>query len=231
MLSVVLIEPKNQGNIGAVCRAMKNFGFEKLVLVNPVGDHLVDDAFRRAKHSKEILENAVVEKNIDFLESYDVVIGTTGKLGSDYNIPRTPLSSHESNKVFKRVKNKKLALVFGREEHGLTNSEIKQCDFLISIPTSKDYAVMNISHAVTIILYEASKAFLDTTITSHIKPPVIEEKKVLDKEINNALTRLSFVTPTKKNTAYKTLKKIIMRATPSKRELIALIGFFKKIKK
>ena len=96
MISVVLIEPENQGNIGAVARAMKNFGFSDLILINPKC-RIGKEAKNRAKHSQEIL-NKIKIKNKDYLKNFDYLIGTTARLGTDYNIPRSPLYPDELQK-------------------------------------------------------------------------------------------------------------------------------------
>ena len=107
MIDIVLIQPKTPGNIGAIARVMKNFGFANLILINP--DCEIDfDAKSRAKHAKDILENARVE-NFDFLNIYDYKIGTTARLGSDYNIPRSPLTPTELSKKINSLENVKVA--------------------------------------------------------------------------------------------------------------------------
>ncbi len=94
MIYVILLEPVVPGNVGAVARAMKNFEFARLVLINPHCDHLCDEARNRAKHSQEVLENAEVN---DFfvVDDYDYLVATTAKLGTDYNISRSPLLPEE----------------------------------------------------------------------------------------------------------------------------------------
>ena len=86
MISVILIEPEHSSNVGAVARAMANFDFAELVLINPKCNHLDKDAILRAKHSAlKILKNAKV-KDFSYLKQFDYLIGTTAKIGTDYNI-------------------------------------------------------------------------------------------------------------------------------------------------
>ena len=101
MIDIILVEPENPGNIGSVARVMKNFGFKNLVLVKPKCD-INDESRRLAKHANDMLKKA---KTIDFksLEDYDYLIGTTSKLGSDYNIPRCTIKPEElAKKITKR---------------------------------------------------------------------------------------------------------------------------------
>src|SRR3989338_7998726 len=94
MITVVLIEPENDGNVGAVARVMANFDFEELVLINPKCNHLSDEALSRSKHAKLILEKARIE-DYSFLRSFDYLIGTSAITGTDYNVPRSPLTPEQ----------------------------------------------------------------------------------------------------------------------------------------
>ncbi|OVE74702.1 hypothetical protein BVX95_01355 [archaeon D22] len=230
MVTFILVESQNSGNIGAVARAINNFGFDKIVLINPKVDHLNKEAMDRSCHAKQVLKDARVEKNLDILKEFDLVIGTTGVMGTNYNLLRTSISCTEIGKTLKLSKKKNIAFVFGREDHGLKNSELEKCDIVTTIPTNKENPALNLSHAVSIVAYETSKVFLETNILSHMNKPIKVEKEALDSSIKDALDRIEFSTPQKKKTAYTVLSRTIMKAVPSKRELMALIGFFKKIK-
>ncbi|PLW80340.1 RNA methyltransferase [Candidatus Woesearchaeota archaeon] len=230
MVTVILVEPQNSGNIGAVARAMNNFGFGNLILVNPKADHLNKEALDRSCHAKNVLKEAKVEKKLDFIKDFELSIATTGVIGTNYNILRTSISSVDIAKRLKESKKKNVAFIFGREDHGLKNEELELTDIVVTIPTNKENPALNLSHAVSIVSYEASKVFQKDDIISHFTEPTGKEKEVLDKTINDALNNLEFTTDTKRNTAYKALKRVILKAAPSKRELIALIGLFKKVK-
>ena len=106
MISIVLVEPQNAGNIGAVARVMDNFGFDKLIMINPRTDHLEKEAIDRACHAKKVLEKADIKKNLAFLKDFDMVIGSTGLIGTDYNLLRTAVSCTEISNVLKDAKGK-----------------------------------------------------------------------------------------------------------------------------
>jgi len=181
MIDIILIEPENSGNIGAIARVMKNFGFVNLVLINPVGE-INKTAMDRACHAKDVLKKAKIRTN-RVLKNYDYLVGTTAKLGNDYNIPRCPVYPEELRDKIMRPRNKKrkMGLVFGREGKGLFNSEIEKMDFLVTIPTSKIYPVMNLSHSVSVILYELSKQDSDNIkkVGDNIPPITKKEKEIL----------------------------------------------------
>lgn len=224
MISVVLVGPKNSGNVGAVARAMANFGFSKLILVDPKCNHLSQTARNRAKWANDILRKAKVVKSLKSVKA-SALIGTTGRLGTDYNIPRSPLSPEQVSRIVSKKKD--VALVFGRESTGLTNEEVLACDFVVTIPTSKKYAVMNLSHAVAVVLYELSKG--KENIASHIVFASKAEKQQLMKMLNKSLARMKFATKEKKETQIKVWKRMIGKSFLTKREAFALMGFFRKL--
>ena len=223
MIKIVLVEPKNSGNVGAVARAMANFGFSNLILVNPKCNHKSQTARNRAKWAQDVLKKAKVVKSLSSIKL--TLVATTGKLGTDYNIPRSPIAPDKLSKTIK----KDAAIVFGRESTGLTNDEINQCDFVATIPTSKKYPVMNLSHAVAVFLYELAKG--RESISSHIKFAEEADKKQLMKMLNTVLNSMDFATQKKKQTQITIWKRMIGKSFLTKREAFALMGFLRKIKK
>lgn len=222
MISVIVIEPENPGNLGAIARVMANFGFEELVLINPCG--INDEALSRAMHGRHILKKAKIVKEIP---DFDYLIATTAKLGTDYNIPRSPVSPKQLAE--KLNVNANIGLLIGRESTGLTNKEIKKCDFLVTIPAYEKYPTMNISHALGIILYEIFTAS-ENGVGSQIKPAGKKEKDAFFREFNQLLDKIEFTTEEKKETQKIVWKKLIGKSFLTKRELFALFGFIRKLK-
>ncbi|MDD2665546.1 MAG: RNA methyltransferase [Methanocellales archaeon] len=153
---VVLVEPKYEGNVGSVARVMKNFGFTDLVLVNP--SELGDLSRAMASHAIDILDNCKIACSFEeAVATSDLIVGTTGTAGtSDDEHIRMPFYAPAELKEKLDKKVGVISLVFGREDAGLSNEELKQCDMILKIPTSDEYPVMNLSHAVAVILYELS---------------------------------------------------------------------------
>ena len=226
MISIILIEPENSGNIGAVARVMKNFGFKDLVLINPKSK-INQDSRNRAKHAQDILDSVKI-KDFSYLKNFHTLIATTSKLGSDYNVPRSPILPDQlSSKLSSFVSKNKIGIVFGRESSGLTNEEINLCDFSVSIPASSVYPSLNLSHSVAIICYELFK--FKKNITSHFVLASDNDKKHLLSLIDNFLDKLEFSVPSKKNTQKLVWKKVVGKSFLTKREAFALMGFFKKL--
>lgn len=151
----ILVEPAVPENIGAAARALKTMGFSSMRLVNPA-DHLANEAKWLAHASNEILENAKVFKSLnDAVSDIDWVISTTAKkrrVNQDY---------YPANKLNELIKAKastikNLAIVFGREESGLTNEEISLCHTVTSVPMKTKYPSLNLAQSVMIYAYTLS---------------------------------------------------------------------------
>ncbi|HLC64538.1 MAG TPA: RNA methyltransferase [Candidatus Nanoarchaeia archaeon] len=227
MIAVILLEPKNAGNVGAVCRAMANFGFSDLVLINPKCNLEDIEMIKRAKHGRKIVK--IEPKGKEYLKRFDYLIGTTARLGTDYNIPRSPVTPE---KLAEKVYNKKasVGILFGREDFGLSNKEILKCDFVVSIPSSEKYRALNISHAVAIICYEIFKKRMGGKIFREYPAAGKPEKEALLKKIDKILDKMEFATKEKKQTQKIIWKRVLGKSFLTKREIFALHGFFGKIK-
>ena len=231
MISVVLIEPETPGNIGAIARIMKNFDFNDLVLINPKCNHLSKESLDRSTHAKSILKKAKIKK-INHLKNFDYLIATTAKLGTDYNIPRSPITPEQLAEKLSKLSSKlKIGLLIGREGSGLSNNEISMCDFIVTIPSSKNYPTMNVSHAASLILYEIFKKQSREKSNEHIIPAAKKEKEIIMDYFNKVLDTAEFSTKEKKQTQKTVWKRIFGKAFLTKREAFAVIGFLKKLKK
>ncbi|MBI4141369.1 RNA methyltransferase [Candidatus Woesearchaeota archaeon] len=223
-MDIILLEPEKAGNVGAAARVMKNFGFENLVLTNPKCNHLSQEAKNRAKHALNILQTAKIIKKSE-LRKYHTLIATTAQLGTDYNITRSPITPEQLSETV--INKKNVGILFGREGSGLSNKEIQMCDFVVTIPTSKKYPTMNLSHSIAIICYELFKN--KENITSHIRFATDADKKQLMKMIAQRLDKMKFSTKSKKETQRKIWKRMIAKSFLTKREAFAMMGFFRKI--
>ena len=139
---------------------MKNFGFNDLVLVNPC--QIGNFAKAMASHAVDVLESATFEFFEDVLKNSELIIGTTGIVGAG-SYTRSPYPLAKLNEKL----NDKVgvaSLLFGREDQGLSNEMLNQCDMILNITTNPAYPVMNISHAAAVILYSITG--LTTTSSS-----------------------------------------------------------------
>jgi tRNA/rRNA methyltransferase len=223
MITIVLIEPHYSGNIGSVCRAMKNFGFTKLEMINP--HEITDEASMMAVHAKDVLQNAKHSKKFNF-KKYDYVIGTTCIETSkdDYFLRMTTQLSDLKGKI--KNKKGKIAIVFGPEPDGLSNDFLEQCDIITTIPTSAKYRSMNLSHAVAVTLYELS----DLKQTSDSRLAGAKENSLINQNMKEIMKKSGY--PSEKHKVFNTMfKKILGRAVVTGREANTLIGVLRYIKK
>ena len=154
-ITVVLVGIEYPINLGMISRLLMNFGVKDLILVNPETSPKKPEALKFAKHSRKILESCRTVKSLEELrEEFDQFVGTTGVLSRHRNSYRT---YYTLRKFAEKLPDGRIALLFGREGIGLTEKEIDFCDFLVNIPTRKEYPSLNLANAVGIVLYELSR--------------------------------------------------------------------------
>ena len=221
---VILVEPKYGGNIGAVARTMMNFGFDKLYLVNPC--ELDDECYSRAVHAYEILEEVKIFssfeeaiKNMDYLAATSSIESKTDKKHL-----RNPIIIESFAKKIFELEGK-VGLVFGREDYGLYNEEIAACDVMLRIPTSDSYLSLNLSHAVSLVLYSIyiKREFIPKERRNIGK---IEKGKLYE-FFSDLLEETNYPEHKKENTKIM-FKRMMGRAMPSKWEYHTLMGVFSR---
>ncbi|MBN2015175.1 MAG: RNA methyltransferase [Candidatus Altiarchaeota archaeon] len=227
--SVILVEPKYEGNVGSVARVMKNFGFSELVLVEP--PMLGKEARAMAMHGRDILDNAKVFDDFSSLkDEFDFLIATSAVIATDKNKLRTPVSPSELAEA-SDIEGK-IGLVFGREDQGLLNEEIGLCDLLVSIPASPGYPTLNLSHSVAVILYELSRQGFEKKRKRMKKlrhADKVEKKVLLEKF--DSFTDSVLEREQDAKMAKKTFRQLIGRAFISGKESFNLTGLFRKATK
>jgi len=152
-LVVVLVEPSGPINVGSVARLCENFSVQELRLVSPKCDYLAQEAKKMAVRGLKILEKAIIHKDINSaLSDCSRVIATCGRKEHG----DIPLNSNKEALCWalKSEREEKIALVFGREDRGLSNEELLKANKVISLNTSENYPSLNLSHAVAIVLHQ-----------------------------------------------------------------------------
>jgi len=223
MLSVYLVGLKIPENVGFVARVMKNFGFEKLYVYDC---KVTRRSFKTSAHARDILRNAVVLDDFDEILRYtNLLIGTTGVTAESYErYIRKPIFTPEEIRTFLEGKNGEFTIAFGREDYGLLNHELEKCHLILSIPTNPDYPVMNVSHAVAVVLYEMSKGVFGFEDKTMAKADEIER-------LVENFERLMVETWYPKHRIKRTkiaLRRILSRSLMTKRELGVLHGIVSK---
>ncbi len=152
-LSIILVEPQGPINIGSVCRTMMNFGFTQLRLVNPTKHYQSLLAKKMALSAFTVLENALIFDDLkSALSDIQIAFGTTRRFGKYRENFFSP--SNAAKKLRQTYPTENCALVLGPEDTGLETKDLDLCQHFITIPTHDAYKSMNLSHALTVLLYE-----------------------------------------------------------------------------
>jgi tRNA/rRNA methyltransferase len=151
-ISIVLQQPRYPENIGAAARAMRNMGIRHLMIVDPQNFDL-HKALKLATHfASDILEKSKFYPNLkEALAPFNYVVGTTARLGGQRQVVCTPLTLAE--KLIPISAENRIAIVFGPENKGLSNEDIRYCHVLVNIPTT-EISSLNLAQAVMIVCYE-----------------------------------------------------------------------------
>ncbi|MEK6954828.1 MAG: TrmJ/YjtD family RNA methyltransferase [Candidatus Micrarchaeota archaeon] len=224
LIRVILVDPMYPVNIGSVCRVMKNFGAKELYLVRPQ-TKITGESVKYAKHALDILNKANIVPTFDAaLLGMDYIIGTTGVVPRFGYALKSCVSPKDMAGRFS--KRDKIAVVLGNEGVGLTLADLQKCDLLVSIPATRKYGVLNLSHACAIVLYEI---FLAKKTWSHYRHANKKQVKFLEKMFGETVSMLGEIRDKKKvETAFKN---VLGRARPSDEELQALFVAFGGISK
>ncbi|MEM3037853.1 MAG: RNA methyltransferase [Thermoplasmata archaeon] len=223
-IKVVLVHPQSEGNVGAVARAMMNFGLRELILVDPECRVGVE-ARRRAMHASEVvLDRAKIYKRLgSALSGADMVVGTTGvktknakKFG---RIALTPREFVEKIRGFDGT----VAILFGQEDFGLDKETISRCDMLVTIPASEEYPIMNVSHAASVIFYELFQAGAQVWKSGRAERLEIG---LLVKQFESLLSAIDYPEHKRKKTTIM-FRRMLGRAVPSKWEYHTTMGVLK----
>lgn len=151
-LRIILVNPSHPGNIGAAARAMKNMGFYELALVKPRRT-LTHEAYARSAGADDVLDQALHFNTLsEALADCHLCFGTSARSAVDHHVQVTPRLAAE--KAAALDANYKVAIVFGREHAGLTNDELRLCQYHIQIPCNPDFSSLNLGAAVQLICYE-----------------------------------------------------------------------------
>ncbi|WMT57438.1 RNA methyltransferase [Truepera radiovictrix] len=221
-LRIVLVRPKDPANVGAAARAMKNFGLGDLHLVapqRPIGRR----AYALASHAQDVLQRAVEHESVaEALKGCTLVLGTTAR-------ERREGRMYTPREAAQTLTPEGLAVLFGPEDFGLSNDDLKHCQGYIRIPTAA-YASLNLAQAVQLVAYE-------WFVTSQEQPPPSppEERaarELLEGMYDHLLKTLHLIGYTdaqRQGSAERLFRAIFDRADLSAREVAALRGLWRQV--
>ena len=230
-IEFILVEPSHSGNIGACARAIKNMGFEKLAIVKP-RKTITEEAFHRAKSAKDVLENAVIYESFDqAIEEKNLILATSAR---ERTIPWPTFYIDEiSEEIKSELKSEKTksAIIFGREDNGLSNEELQKCHIHLVIPTSDEYSSLNLSHALQLVAFEIRKIYLDNNVSISEEKDLVsnsENEKLLE-HLMEVLKKIDFYDPKSSKQVKTRIERLIKKIRLDKMEMGILRGFLSKI--
>jgi len=228
--SIILVRPQLPENIGMVARAMQNCGLQKLILVSPREKWPNQKAFDVSANANIIIKKTKVFDSIKVaLSPFHYVIATSARNRYLQKFHHSSFSS-----LFAKVpSNKKIAIVFGPENSGLTNEDLLLCDSIFSINLSKKNQSLNLSHSVLLMAYKWKENFIKSEnkkskkinlstkkdfifFMNYLKCQLIESGFLLEKE--------------KRNSKFNNIQAMFVRAELTKTEIQTLWGMIKKLR-
>jgi len=215
-IRIILSRASEGGNVGAVCRAMKNMGLSQLRLAAPEPMDL-EQIYARAVNSRDIWENARIFDNLaDAVADCTIVVGTTRRRGSNrksVTMPPRELAAWLADQ------SGSAAIVFGNERTGLDEEELKLCNFASHIPVSEAQPSLNLSHAMLIYAYEFFSAMeKQRPVKGEWTPMTQTEVSTLVGSITDTLESFGFYKKSNRKDQAHFLQDIISRAGLSDRE-------------
>ena len=227
-IRVVLIETSHPGNIGAAARAMKNMCLSQLYLVSPKS-FPDEDAGARAASARDILHNARVTDSLpEALIGCQLVVGTSARLRR-VEWPMFTPGECGRQAVQSAQAGQEVAIVFGRERTGLTNSELDRCNALVHIDTNPDYSSLNLAAAVQVIAHEIMQATLLDTPKSGALARELAKADALEGfygHLQQMLLDIDFADVRQSDKLLRRLRRLFNRAELDVKELNILRGIF-----
>jgi TrmH family RNA methyltransferase len=228
-IRIVLVNTSHPGNIGAAARAMKNMGLSRLTLVEPKNYPSLE-AISRSVGAVDILDNAVVVADLNqALQDCVWAAGTSARLRT---VEWPILEPRECvEKSLEIIQQGDIAIVFGRENSGLSNDEMEKCNVLLHIPTDPDYSSLNLAAAVQVVCYEYRLALMNNNITKkkgnkHRNDALARSSQVdgMYEHLHEALNDLGFFGTKNSAVVMRRLKGLFNRANITQRELNIVRG-------
>ena len=224
---VVLVRPRGSANVGAAARAMKNMGVTSLVLVDPVCRQRPAESM--AVHARDVVRAAVTRASVaEAVGDCALVVGTTCR-GGPY---RAGTLDPEALAPLVRgaAAHGPVALLFGPEDHGLSNEDLRHCQRLVTIDTSAEYASLNLAQAVLLVCHELRRAAragqaLDASAT----PAPAEAVQRMYEHLQRALLSVGFLHPQNPEHLMFAIRRLFGRAGLDEQEVRIILGMARQM--
>lgn len=226
---IVLVRPRGATNVGSAARAMKNMGLRDLTLVEPKLRRLSRGGVM-AVHARDLLENARIVGDLSqAVSDCTLVVGTTRRGG----LYRAAAAGPDvlAPVMVDHARRGKVALLFGPEDHGLTNDDLKHCQRLIVIETSADYPSLNLAQAVLLCCYELRRAAATsgTPTKGRPGPASAADVELLFERLQSAFLRIGFLNPQNPDHIMFAFRRLFGRAELEASDVRILLGLARQI--
>jgi len=218
----VLCEPRSAGNVGSAARAMMNLGFSRLALVRPRCNHLDDEARAMAVDAREVLEAATVHTDLDAgLEGARTVVGTTRRTGK-HRRPHWPLDTFAAEMAGLAAAGE-LAVLFGREDHGLSDQDLDRCTHMVHIPAAARYPSYNLAQAVLLVAYGLRQVEREPE-PAQAPPADHASREAMYRHLQESLRAIGFLHDDSVEPIMRRLRRMLGRACMTPEEVKLLRG-------
>lgn len=228
--TIVIVDADEPGNIGTAARAMKNFGFDDLRLVDPPAIDPDGEAYGFAGQARTDILPAATETTLDALVESHYTVGFTAVPNEDARRHvRYPVATPAQLRDELVEIDAPIALVFGRERIGLTNDELATLDRICSIPAAESYPVLNLGQAVTVVLY-ALRSLAETATQLPEDPHTRADEADIERLYDHIESYLEAINhpPEKRAKVMRLVRRVLGRAHPTDREVVTLTGLVRR---
>ncbi len=221
----VLVRARRPANVAAACRAIKNMGFDRLVLVDPPSGLDQPEARALAYGAWDVLDGARPAASLRLaVSAASLVVGTSGRIAGPMLTPRELASS-----LTARSRGGGVALVFGPEDQGLTREELGLCHASVRIPSDAGQPSLNLAQAVLILAYEVRLGASEAGAPPLAAPPAAGDFEEVMDALRSALLSIGYLNPQKPGAVFGELRDLLFRGAPTTRELRLLRGWARQM--
>lgn len=225
---MVLVRPRNPLNIGAVARAMSNFGVRRLRVVNPY-----EVAFRDARSAvgaAELLSNAEEFSNVaEAIADCGLIVGTTAVHRRVLQNPLRRLDEDGGRVIREELSSGRVALLFGSEKVGLSTADFTHCHWLLHVPTAQDHISMNLGQAVAVCLYEIARSVNGERPAEEMQRASAGEVELITSILLDALRVSGYVKPGTEMVMEEKARRLVRRMNLQSGEATVWLGMLRQI--
>ncbi len=229
----ILIKPQLGENIGACARSMKNFGFKKLNIVSPKFTFPNHKTKVTSVGAYDIIDKAKIFDNTETaINEFDIIISLSAR---KRDINKKNITIKDFQNILKKSYKTKFGLMFGPEASGLSNKDLSFSNYILTIPTTKNFKSLNLSHSVTIICFEIFKILHANTFKKKANDLKLSSKSKISSVIKYLVYLLDskdfFLPKEKKQSMLLNINNLIYRLQPNDKELRILASIISSLSK